>query len=530
MGREGRGAPSAAGLIASQRTPDRAPPLQSAAALAVAALVSCLVPSASAQEGPPRGLVLAPTAAVQVTATDNYRSSSAGDRASDLVTRLSVGVASQVSTPRTQGFLDYQLSEVLYARHGSENNHQNALNARLHANMLDGRVTLDAGATIGRQTISAFGSANANAETANSNVAETRTVRVAPAVAGQVAGMVAYRGQVDWTQTSTSGQTVGNSHTTGAGLHLQPVNRAKLGWTADLQHTASGYRDGRDTSSDRVWLGSVYDWSSLDLMLGLNAGYERSNLLSLDSRSKTTWGASLAWAPSPRTRADLRYDQRQFGNSYAVQLQYRTPLTIWQASTSRDLSTGAAAMAAGARSTAYDLFFQQLASVEPDPFKRNALVLARLQQANIDPNALITVGFLTSAATVIDRSELSTAWRLARDTAVLSLVRSRSRRVDAVTFAADDLAVSPHIASTMLSLNVAHQLTPQSSLTLNVSVTDTSGEGSSQHSRYQQLALLWSANVWRDIGVSLGLRRSQSGTGSQSAAENALTASLTARF
>lgn len=483
--------------------------------------------SAQAQGEPVRRVQIEPYANATETLTDNHNLTAGGS--SDAVTQLTAGLSVRARSGFATGYLDYALTQVVYARHGDQNSRQNALNAAGQWQGLDGRLAVDAGATISRRAVSAFGADNTTSGTANANTTEVRTLRLTPSVRTQVDGKVKLVGQLGWTVNAVPGQGTSSSRSNSASLRLAPVEQARLGWNVDLLHSAQAYESGRTVGTDRAWGTVLYSLDDWDLQLRALAGHESSNVSTLDRQGHTTWGAGLAWTPSPRTSLDVATEQRAFGRSYMVNGSWRSPLTVWTVAGSRDIDLGAQS-GAGQRGTAYTLLYTLYASVEPDPVRRNALVLAVLKALNWDVNKVVELPYLSSSATIVNRLALSAAWRNPRDAAVLTLLRSDSRRADQLSSLADDLSGTASLRSWQVLLNLSHRLTPESQLGLVAQINDAQDAEGLRHSRQRSLDLTMSQTLRQNLTVSLGLRRAWYDVSPSATTENALTATLAARF
>jgi len=468
-----------------------------------------------------------PSLSLDQVFTDNYRLS-ASDKASDSITRATAGVKVQGRSARVQGFLDYSLSGSVYANHSVQNASQQALTSSLNAELIERRLTLEAGATISRRAISAFGASAANAELVNANAAEVRSYRVAPTLRGLLPGGLVYSATAGWTASDAANGGVGNASTGTAAFHLAPGSAGRWAWAVDAQHTASGFSLGRNTDSDRLFGTLSADLNAIDLRLSANAGRELSNLATPQREGHGTWGLGAQWAPSAVTQASAKYDSRAFGHTNQLAFTHRTPLTVWQASSSRSLNYGTASV--GQRGTAFELFYAQLASVEPDPIKRVDRVLQLLQRSGLDPNARDDAGFLSGSATLVDQQQLSAAWHGLRDTAVLTIQRSVSRRADPIAAVADDLANASQLRTQSLTLNLSHNLTPVSNLVLVTTWQQSDGSLANQHSVQRLVNLLWSQTLSPYINVSAGLRRGLYDVRPAAYSEAAITALIAARF
>ena len=221
-------------------------------------------------------------------------------------------------------------------------------------------------------------------------------------------------------------------------ISMAGFSGSALSWSADASHNISDFRDGRRTFDSRVRAGLSYVVTS-DLKIGFNAGTERTDLRTVDGESNATYGVQAEWTPTERTLLSADVEKRFFGTAHALRFSHRTPNTVWTLSDSRDISN-TSAQGSGSFGSAYDLFFRQFATLEPDAVKRDVMVRNHLQTNGIDPNAVVIGGFLASAATLERAQSASFAIVGVRNTVTVRLSNSRSKRADQVATVLDDLS------------------------------------------------------------------------------------------
>lgn len=474
-----------------------------------------------------RAIAVEPSASITQTFSDNPDLRAVGPLA-DSVTRLTLGLGLRANTGQMHGFLDYSLSGLVHARSSDRNALQNQLNAMLTADWLDKRGRLDANASIVRSAISAFNAQPDGGANIGTNTTEQRSVRLAPSWQGPLGRDLRYVASLSLQANDVKDSMVGDSTSATAALHVEPVRVGRLSWSADVSHVTSHYKAGRTTDDDRVYASVLARVDELDLRLNGNVGIESTNLASAGRQQFDTWGVGAEWVPSPRTRVAVDYGQRFFGKSYGVTLEHRTPLTVWRFTDSRSLSLGGGG--SSLRGTAYDLFFAQFASTEPDPAKRADLVNGFLRLNGIDPQTSLNLDFLRSAATVQDRQDLSVAWRGVRNTVMLMFTRSGTRRIDDGNTVFGDLALSNNIDQRGISVDWSHRLTPHSSLSLLVSQQQGRGQLASQDSWQRQYLLQYMLSPSAKSNLIVGMRVGQYERPGQSYDEHAVYITYGIRF
>lgn len=485
---------------------DRVWPVGSPVAVAVAAAFSAAIPALAQTAG--AGLSIVPTIQVSEVLTNNVDLSPT-IRRSEAITRVTASIAVGSRAGILRGFLNYGLTGQLYARDSSRSSlsGHNTLGTDADLEVVEGQGFVNVKAAVSQGAVSSFAPQASVGGLDNANTTEVRTLQVAPRWLGRLGSEVRYTATGSYSLSSTRGSTVGDSTGSSLGLQVSNANAARVGWALDANRQLTGFKAGRTTGSTRVFGTLSTSIDELDLQLGVNAGREYTNLISLQSQGADTWGVSAAWTPSPRTQLNAQYDERAFGKTYSLGLQYRTPLTVWQLSDARSLSTNGNALQAGSRGSLFDLYYAQFASVEPDPVRRIDLVNAFLRANGLDPSANYGSSFLRSAVTVQDLLSASIAYRMPRSTATLFVTRSKSRRADTLSNAVDDLASAAQVNQRSLGVSLSHRLTPDLSANLSLSTLKGQGTAAGQSNAQRTANLQVNGRLSPKSNWSLSLRR-----------------------
>jgi len=476
-----------------------------------------------------RGFSVVPTFALTETVTNNALLSS-NDRRSDLITQVTPGIRMNSTGGRFRGFLDYSLTGIAYARHSSNNEFQNALNSAISVEAIEKSVFVDVSANISQQVISAYGTRSTDSALINGNRTEVRTFSVSPYATGRLAGIADYeaRFKLDWTRNSTT--EASNSNSSLAALRVTGDSDGhRVSWSADASHQAYEYSAGRRTEDDRV-RGVLYFPVNPQLRVSLIAGVESSNLSTLDKETQSTPGAGIDWSPTERTRLSGQYEKRFFGSSHSLTFEHRTPRTAWRFSDVQDIVTNFGQPATGQLGTAYDLFFTQFASLQPDPVLRADLVDQFLRTRGIAPTAQVFPGSLAQSPTRERRQDISFALLGIRDTITVAGSQTRGIRVDPLSTAVDDFANNNLVRQRGLSLSLAHLVTPVAALNLTTSVDRTSGSTAAQATTLRSVRLYWTDQLGPRGGYSLEIRHSTFSSSSNPYSETGAIATLAVRF
>lgn len=501
-------------------------PISALYAAALTALVSC---AAMAQDPGTsvRTWSLEPSVTLRQTFTDNQRLQTIKE--SDAITEATAGVRLTGTGGRLRGFLDYSLTGSVYARNGDANDLRHLLGASGTAELIDGQAFVDLRGSYARQAISAFGSQSSTPGLTETNQSDVASLSISPHVRGRLGSTVRYSARLSHDVTRAKGSDAGDSENSAASLHFDGgASGSALAWSADASHNISDFRVGRRTFDSRARLGLSYVVTS-ELKLGVNAGTERTDMRTLDGESNATYGIQAEWTPTERTLLSADLEKRYFGTAHALRFSHRTPNTVWALSDSRDVSNTSSQGTAGFGS-AYDLFFRQFASTEPDAVKRDALVRNFLQTNGINPNAAVIGGFLASAAT-LDRSQTASLGIVGvRNTVTVQLSSRRSERADKIaTTVLDDLSTAQLVRQRGLTLDWAYRLTPKSSITLGGSYQRSEGDLATQQTTLKSVVATWASSLGPKSSASAGFRHSTF-DGATPYDENALFAAFRLSF
>lgn len=483
---------------------------------------------ASTAPGAASPVRIVPTIGLSANATNNVNLSPT-DKQSDLFLVVSPGISMSGQSGRVRGFLDYTLNASFSTNRSGETSFTNALAANVRAEAVENWLFVDASASITQQYIDPFGTQSPDVSLTNSNRTEVSTVYVSPYIDGQIAGQVNYLGRVFYTFTDSGTSEASNSTMWGGLLQFGSTTRwSRLSWGADFSYRAVDFTFGRDTFDQLNLLALKYAITDA-LEVSLRGNWERSNVVSLDAETNFGWGGGLRWNPSPRTKLVLEYDQRIFGSSHLVSFEYRTPRTVWSVSSVQSLSTGQTNTGRGNPGSPFDLLFAQFASVEPDPVKREQLVIAFMQANGIDPNSRLNTGYLPSQVQLQDRNEASAALLGQRSTVILNAYQTSTKNLGPLSNPDNNFANANEIDWLGFGLTWAHKLTPRATLSVNASQLQTKQAEGTQDTTLRIGTVMWTNQIAERASVSVSASYNAQ-TGSSTYNEASVFASLNMQF
>lgn len=521
-----RRADPAGGRLRRRGRPCRAVGAARATAIALAA-ASLGLPAAAQSV---RTYYVQPSLTLTQTLTDNGRLDG-GERGSELITKVRPSVRISARGPRVQGTLAYAVEGTVHARDSDSNDVRQSLNLSSSGGfeLIEDRLFLDGGARISQQLITPFGDQPSDDSRSSDNLRQVTSYRLSPYLVGNLGSNARYRLGLSHSATIAADESRFDGTTSSAQLDVTSGPAfGPLGWGVTAARVVSDFDAGRRTEADTL-LGTVSYVVDHNLVVRANAGVDWNDYRTVDKERYRRYGVGAEWRPTERTLLSAQVDDRFFGTGHNVVFQHRTPRTVWSFSDSRDV-TDVSGRTTAAVGTAFDLFYAQFASIQPDPLLREQLVLDFLRLNGIPPDTLQLSDFLFSSGTVQRRQRLSFALLGKRSTLTVAATQSRSSRADTLTNVGDVFADTAFVRQRGLSVDVAHRLTPESSVNLLLAEQRSSGELDTQSTRRRQASLTWSVRVGWRTNFSLAARRTEFERPAGGYDENALISSLTMQF
>ncbi len=457
------------------------------------------------------------------------RSSEEGKDAGALL-RIAPGVRYARKGAGSEWLIDYSLQGQRYVRTDQQGRpFQNNLRANARFEVLGPALLLDGSASIAQRTRSAFdiqrtlGDAPLGdvSEVANASFGPTLSLRVSPAwrvVLKHAASITRARDTVVGDNTALNSQ-----------ISLEQTTRSVLAWGGSLSHQETRPTEGRTTDSIDAKLNLTWR-PDVDWAISTHVGREKGNLQVPQRAERSTYGANMVWTPSVRTRAQVSANRRAYGDFHSVSLDHRFSRAAIRLSDSRSVNQ-AGAVGASVASTAYDLYFAQLASVAPDPIERDALVRQRLLELGLAPDALVANGFLSSQPSVSRVQSIGLTYQQARTLWTMNLTKTRTSRLGTNAVAGEDLLNSAFVDSSSAQGGITYRLTQRSAVRLQASWQRNEGDNANlQRNELRSVVVGWQLRLGRFVQLAAGLRHSEFDSPVRSFTENAILVNVQQRF
>lgn len=438
------------------RLPDRLPRTS-----LVAVALAC---AAAAQA---QGLRITPSLNAEASFLET-RGRTIGSNGREAVLSVGPGISLTSATGRLRGTLDYS-GNLIYRRGRADtagNEWQNALSASFLAEAVPDWAFVETRASISQQSISAFGQQSAPGSLQfNANRTEVASLTVTPYVRGSLRGWADYEVRLQGTLTDSRDPAAADSRSGIASVTLSSPSRgAVVGWSV----TASQQRNEIDTAPDRPLdnhriNAAVTVTPAPELRFQLGGGRESvDDGTTAERRVFNNANLGAVWTPSVRTSLWLDLGERYFGRSKRVSFSHRAPRTVWSYSFSRDVQTGADSLLFGAPTTLFDLYFEQAASVVPDPAARRQFVLTQLAALGLDPNETFVPAFQTSSYSLVRRQDLAFGWFGVRTTLTVNAYTTSQSSI--LSIGGGDPVLGEPTRLHGYSSTVSYKLTPLTSL------------------------------------------------------------------
>lgn len=486
-------------------------------------------PGESSGQEPGRTFSIVPRVSVTATATNNVLLDNSR-KVSDLATEVTPGVRVTSNGGRLKGFFDYSLTEIAHSSGEAQKSSRNALNTQGTLEAWERRAFVDFSGVISQQAISAFGTQSLDNATVNTNRTEVSNYRLSPYLRGNLSSTAEYELRYSRSMVhNKSDSTLDNSGAEWLARLKGDSSGRAFRWTVDAISQRYDFTAGRSTEADRL-RGTLAYVLSPQLNVSAIGGYEASNYLSLGKEGKAFGGAGVQWTPSERTRLNIEAEGRQYGGLHSINFEHRSARTVWRFADVTEVSGTPGLTGTAGLGSVYDLVYSQMASVEPDPIQRAVLVNAYLKANGLNPNTVVTGGFLASSVAKRRRQELSFVLMGLRDTVTVTASRNVSQRLDSVTTVLDDFSNSDILRSTGLSVNYAHRLTPTSTFNVIAMQQRLAGSVGLQGTTLRTLNLNVSSRLGMHVTGTVGARRTQFESVTIPYSETAVVGSLLVQF
>lgn len=417
---------------------------------------------------------------------------------------------------------------------------QRSYRASLRGELARDLFFLDANATRGQQSISAFGPRITGDSYSTNNRADIETWSISPYLVRRFGSVAS--GQVRFTRDAVGGASyAGFNRTSGdtlqASLASGPAFRSVvwgLGYTdQDLEGARYGNSSTQNVNGNLRYILSR-TWSVL-----ANAGYDRYEYEGLGGGDQgANWSLGFAWTPSPRTTLQATAGRHFFGNTGSLLAVHRSRHTSWNLSYSDAITTSRQQFLLPSTIDTAGLLDGMFATAYPDPVVRAQVVQAYMQQNGLPPSLSDSINYLSNRFMRQKRLVASMVYRKGRSSAVLSGHLSDRNAIsdqqsDSPLLGSQQGRYSDNVRQHGVEANYTYRLNTRANLTARYSLNESEARDRDYRS-YQRVLQVGLSRRFGDMTGSLDLRRRSGDLGNRASTgtftENAISATVFKTF
>jgi uncharacterized protein (PEP-CTERM system associated) len=379
-----------------------------------------------------------PTLSTTATYTDNIDLQSGDRKRSDLVAQVTPGVTVAAASPRLKISASAQWHQFAFL-HGAgrrTSDNQRQYNGALRGTLVDELLYIDASASRGQRSTSAFGPQLHDDLYALGNRTEIETWSISPYLVHRFGNTAT--GQLRYTRDAVDSAGGNNAGGTSQGFYKsdsESINASlasgrnfdTVGW--GLNYSRQDLDNARfGESSSESLRGNLSYRVTPRLSLTASAGYDRYDFGSLGSNSNDdegkNWSAGFAWKPGARTSLEASLGRHTYGQTGSLLASHRSRHTVWSASYSDAVTTSRQQFLLPAAIDTAALLDRLFAASFPDPVERQRVVAAYIQATGLPPSLADNVNFLSNRYMRQKLLQASAAYRRGRSNALLNLYAS----------------------------------------------------------------------------------------------------------
>lgn len=423
------------------------------------------------------GLWVQPRVSVGLTHTNNSLLRSERPESENTL-EVSPGLRAVFNTARVRGDIDYALTGIYHGRGTLEDSIRQSLDAYANVDIWQNRVFLDVVGVVDYQSISAFGTPSVGT-VYNDNLTQQKRFLVSPYYRGALTQSIDLDAR--YTRSTARNDASERSDYTEDGvtflLRSHRNQDQRLGWTIESGVQTVEYTQERKTTARAVKGELSYEFTPF-LRGSSFFGRERNDVLTLDTRSYSSYGVGVDWRILDHTRALFDGEHHYYGNVHNLALEHRSGRTVLRFSDSRNMVGSALDEAVPLMSSDYDLLDSHYLGQESDPIRRAQMVESELERLGFSNTQDLYRRFLTSSSRLERNQQLAILITGLRNVYTIAFGRNKSQRLGADAGSlGDDFDANEFITQRYFGLQYAHRLTPLSAMTVTLSRMGADGSG-----------------------------------------------------
>lgn len=391
-----------------------------------------------------------------VTFSDNINLSST-DKKSGNTLRIEPTLFWHQKSSRVQADVDLGIA-AFTGSEPSSNSTQVRLNADLHTNFLQNTLLFDVSSRVSEQSRSAFSPVlpYTQADTTDS-LTQTRYISAGVGYQNRFLYDWNYNASYKTSYSEDSKNITANTRTQTVSALVGNRNSARKLYTelrASGNHTEPENLNSYETGLTQIEFG----WRPFyGLNTFVSTGKEYNGYL-VENRSSTTYDAGFNWQPSRRSNLNASVGHRYYGSTHNINLNYRTPLTQWQLS-----STKSAIHTENQFALPVGISTEELLQQSENPQLLASQIYNRF--GRIPATLILPINVLSDTYTLDQTTQLNVSLLGTRNVTTFTAFRKESSIINGISSGSQSLgAFGTRIIQIGYSLNWNHQLNTRNSL------------------------------------------------------------------
>jgi uncharacterized protein (PEP-CTERM system associated) len=435
---------------------------------------------------------IVPSLSLTETWSDNINLAVPDLARSDLVTEITPTLTFSGKGGRASLEGTVSVPVLYYLRTGSYNDNYFPL-ANVHGKVeaVEKFFFVEGLVSVTQPMLTPFGAQPSGLTNATQNRYTSSVYQVSPYIKGENPGGIQYLLRNDSTWANLNGAPIdtSNSYTSEwTGKLDTPI--APLGWHADLDLVNVKFKDQSSQRTNVARVGPRFAYDPVT-RLSAHVGYE-DNRYPLSDYSDVVYGVGVEWQPTERSKVVANWEHRFFGSSYLFTFDHRTPLSVWNISASRLISSypqqfGTLAAGGNVPAMLDQLFLSRIS----DPALRQQAVSAVIDSRKLPTELTSPVNLYTQQITLNQNLSATAGLLGARNGLFVTLYRYETQPISGSGQILPPL-LSFNNDNTQLGANLvwSHSLTPLTTLNLTAFAMRTQANGGPDYVTNQGAARL----------------------------------------
>lgn len=492
--------------------------------------------------------------------TDNVNLTEDQFAHSDLITQVSPGITVANRSRRLTVDATAQLHGFAYLHDSdkrnladpgvigaadSTSNTQRSYSGNLKGELLSNLFFVEATASRGQQSLSAFGPRTGNDLYSNRNRTDIDTWSISPYLTHRfgsfASGVLRYtRDSVDggdaFGYNNTGGDTIQANLTSGASFRT-------VGWGLTYVKQKLGGAQYGDSTNENLAANLRYTLNSRWSLLA-NAGYDRYQYEGMGGGDQgANWSLGFAWSPSLRTNVQATLGRHFYGTTGTLSALHRSRHTTWNISYDDIVTTSRQQFLLPSTLDTANLLNSMFATAYPDPIERQRVVAAYIQANSLPPALNDSVNYLSNRFIRQKSLRASMGYGKGISSAVVSVyVNDRnalsSQQSDSPLLGIGQSDLNDNVRQHGIDANYTYRLSSRSNITAGYDFNKSNSRsgGYEDHQRTLRLGvsrrfgdLVATADLRRRSG-SIGRWTNDGATSNGTYTEHAMVASLSMQF